>query len=764
MAHRISTIDTRHKVITHPYIQKGITFEKVLCQYTIFEQEVRFRNCTFIGDVVFGEENLDQAYCVVNADLVFDNCIFRNKVKLDGLQCAGHVVFKGGCKFEYGDVDKKFDYALSMSNATIGLGVCLQDSFFNSGINLSATHIRQVGCQFFNVRVNNKNCDINFCSSFMGKELSINASNICCNGINFESVSVDENQGTLQFKGLYLGNKDDKTVIKEYIESLIGGTDYKYEKIVSLYRLHDEANSPIVLISESDEIDYDSQSLLAAFRLSAGIDDTTKLIYCGDSSFNNYGLLPIGDIASVSNKNNSLIYLSILYEGSVFLVNLESLKSQRINLEEIAPFVFQDIRKHEKIEGLIYEVHDHRGVPMIYAKLPSKDGNEIWSKDYIAIYDSNHNYKIYKWNYIKCEQALVLSQTHVGRGLYIKQSELDVPKFDMHALSAQHEIWFEDIVFNVYNLDMSQTRISNIKLYNIDFVYKETPDNIYINYPEDWVYCGINLDCSHIVNTIILKDITASEYESYDFVIKANLMIVDKILDFQNIVHVPNTKVFVKLQDTYINQLHMTQKEWDDTYFETDNLTIDGLKVDERMPTPAQIKEMKGLIGRNRTNNMKPISFLKQVDKIYERNDYFDGQKDIWKYRNRMRIWRDNNKCIAIFKILSNELLLDYGWSPWRIVLWLAVLVVAFDTITCRYFGMEFYTSLVNGFVEFVPVSFNEPIVEQLHGVNPKDPKYGPPLLSLGYSALVTGYRLLSYTLLSVLIAAWAGYFKKRNQ
>ena len=60
--------------------------------------------------------------------------------------------------------------------------------------------------------------------------------------------------------------------------------------------------------------------------------------------------------------------------------------------------------------------------------------------------------------------------------------------------------------------------------------------------------------------------------------------------------------------------------------------------------------------------------------------------------------------------------------------------------------------------------SFNEPIVEQLHGVNPNDPKYGPPLLSLGYSALVTGYRLLSYTLLSVLIAAWAGYFRKKNQ
>ena len=151
------------------------------------------------------------------------------------------------------------------------------------------------------------------------------------------------------------------------------------------------------------------------------------------------------------------------------------------------------------------------------------------------------------------------------------------------------------------------------------------------------------------------------------------------------------------------------------------------------------------------------------MDAILENFDRFEEQYKFWKLRNQMRLYRDYPKS-AILHILSNKLLLNYGWSPWRIVIWLVVLIIAFDITACLCFGMEPLTSIVNGFVEFVPISFNEPIVEQLHGVNSKDPKYGPPLLSLGYSALVTGYRLLSYTLLSVLIAAWAGYFRKRNQ
>lgn len=760
MAHRISNIDTRHQTISHPYIQKCITFNSVHCQYTDFEQEVCFVKCVFEGDVLFGDETIDKAYSVVNSDLIFDKCIFKKKVKLDGLQCAGHVVFKR-CTFSYGDEDH-FDYSLSLSNATIGLGVSIQDSFFYAGINLSATHIKQVGCQFKNVKLNNNKCVVDFCSSYMGKEFSINSSNLICNVINFESVSVDENQGTIQFKGQYIGNRDDRTIVTELVKSKCGEKQLVYKKIVSIYKLSDEADSAIILMKESNEIDFDSQTLKDVLRSAAQLDDSIKIMYCGDNTYSNYGLLPIGDISIITNKEESIAYLSVLYGGSVFLYDQFSNSIQRLDLTEIAPFVFSGFIKSKNNDNIEYEVHNHRSVPMIYAKLSSRDECDVWSKDYIAIYDSDHNYKIYKWNYIKCVQAINLSQTHVGRGLYVKQGELDVPKFDMHALSAQHEIHIEDIVFNVYNIDMSQTRISNIKLFNIDFEHKDTPDNVYISYPEDWKYCGINLDCSHIANSMILKDITASKYTSSEFVIKANLMDIEKILDLQELSHDNETKIVLELQYSRINQLYMTQKEWENTFFETNNLEIEGIEVDNDLPTPKEIINMKGLVGKLKTDEIEPISFLKQVDKIYEKNDNYQKQKEIWKYRNKLRIRRDH-KSTSWLRILANDWLLNYGWSPWPIIVWLIGAYFLFSGITTCFFGMPFIISLVNGLVEFIPVSFNEPIVQQVHGmVSPN--QYMPPIYSFGYSIAVAVYRLASYTLLSVLIAAFAGYFRKKNQ
>lgn len=776
-------LDYRNKTITEPCVYKPnsyeqspcpisekkscaytgkIIFGEVLCQYATFENEVRFEKCIFEEDVVFGDEFNDEAFCTIKADLIFDGCIFKKKVKLDGLQCAGHVIFKGGCDFEYGDEDEHYDYVLSMSNATIGLGVFIQNSFFKSGINLSATHINQVGCQLDNVKLNNSRCDINFCSSYMGKELSIKASNIICLGFNFESVSVDDNQGTIQFKGKYVGSKDDQTIVLEFLESKYGNREMLYDKIISIYRLSDEANSAIVLMKESNETNLDYKALESTLRLAVNIDDSIKIIYCDDSSYDNYGLLPIGSISRITNNEKTVAELSVLYGESIFLVNPESHDMQQLDLTKIAPFIFRGFIEDERTEGLEYEVHDHRSVPMIYARLPSMDESNIWSKDYIAIYDSNHNFKVYKWNYIKCNWAIDLSQTHVGRGLYIRQSELDVPKFDMHALSAQHEIHIEDIVFNIYNIDLSQTRITNIKLFNIDFEYRDTPDNVYINYPEDWIYCGINLDCSHIANNIIMKDITASKYTS--FVIRANLMVVEKILILQELLHDYETSMKLDLQNSLINQLYITQSMWDNTFFETNNLTIDGILVgdDLHLPTPEDIINMKGLVGKVKTDEEEPISFLKQVDKIYEKNDNYKKQKEIWKYRNKLRIRRDH-KPTARLRILANNLLLNYGWSPWPIVFWLFGMYILFNGVTMLFFDMPFEISLVNGLVEFIPVSFNEPIVQQIHGmVSPN--QYMPPIYSFGYSIAVTVYRLLSYTLLSVLIAAFAGYFRKKNQ
>lgn len=174
---KVINIDRKNKTIEKPFVYKDKSFGKFSCQYAIFENEVRFVKCIFEEDVVFGDEFNDEAFCTIKSDLIFDGCTFKKKVKLDGLQCAGHVVVKGNCKFEYNGRGQD-EFALSMSNARIEIGISISDSVFESGINFSAIHIEQIGCQLFNIRLNNPKAEIKFLSSYMGRELSINYSNI----------------------------------------------------------------------------------------------------------------------------------------------------------------------------------------------------------------------------------------------------------------------------------------------------------------------------------------------------------------------------------------------------------------------------------------------------------------------------------------------------------------------------------------------------------------------------------------------------------
>ena len=586
MSHRTSIIDTRHKTILNPYIQKGREFGKVFCQYTVFEQEVRFVECTFHKDVIFGEEDFDRAYCVVKSDLVFEKCTFKRKVKLDGLQCAGHVIFKGNCKFEYGDENHHFDYALSLSNATIGLGICIQDSTFKAGINLSATHINQVGCQLVNVKIKNQKSEINFCSSYMAKEFSINASNIICRSFNFEGLSVDDVQGAMLFKGIYLDSKNDQTITTELVNSKFGIEISDYEKIVSLYRINDNPNSPILLVRESKEEKYTPQQLGQIFKLASNIDDKIKLIYYDGEGSRNDGLTPLGDISLLKNGKDKPGYLSIIYQGTTSVVDLENHQIHQLDLIDTAKFIFKGLIKEDT--GILkYHCRSHRSVPMIYARHPSGD----WSENiYIAIYDLNHNYKVYKWNYIKCELDFCLSQTNVGRGLYINQSEFDVTNIDMHALSARHELVFEDIVFNSYNIDVSPTKISNIRFHNIDFVCKDIYDYCGVINDFDSIFGGINFECSNITNKLVLENITVSNYEE-NFKIKANLLTIKNILSIKDFRHDDITSVRIDMKNSQLNQLFLNQLEWNNTTIETENLCFNGIILDGEPPKFKQIAE-----------------------------------------------------------------------------------------------------------------------------------------------------------------------------
>lgn len=758
MTHRISTIDTRHKTISHPYIQKGITFKKVLCQYTIFEQVVCYVECVFEGDVFFGDEKIDKAYSVVNSDLIFENCIFKKKVKLDGLQCAGHVVFKK-CRFLYGDEESHYDEVLSMSNAKVGIGIIISNSDFRAGINFSAIHVNQVGCQFSNVRLNNPLSSILFTSSYMGRELSINYSNIVCKDIDFERTAVDPIHGSIQMKGFYYDQKEIINILAEFFHVTIFPESWRW--IASFYKAKDLSKSPIIAHHAED---VDMQWIKYCLNhmdetlLTNGVKDAEEV-----QLFDSERYAINGDLLFLENVDRSNYYVLSL-NGRIYILERKdnNLTSAILQLNDFAPLLFSKIVLEKDVNWVDYKLSSHLGVPMIYATASNND-------KYIAIYDECIGFKIYKWNYIECAAVSNMFRSNVGTGLYILQSEFFVAKFDIHGLSASSDIKFEDVVLKTKLLNTSEIQTSNFVINNVEFVCNDEKKGIWL-YPEDEDYFGINIDLATISNKSRISSFLILNEKECDIKISATYL-SSKILELIDILAISSKDhiLTIDLQKAKLIQWIIGRTNKIPYKMETENILFDDFKINGGFQYKL-IKEMQSIgavIGsveeEKERKTSPPIHFLKQLDIICEKRDSYDEHCKLWKLRNRRRIRRDHKRT-SWLRIIVNELLLNYGWSPWRIIFWLIVSIFVFDITTCSFFGMDPLTSIVNGFVEFVPVSFNEPIVEQLHGVNPKDPKYGPPLLSLGYSALVTGYRLLSYTLLSVLIAAWAGYFRKKNQ
>ena len=751
-------IDYRNRTIVDPCVFKGaptekLYFEDVFCQYAVFENEVRFENCVFEEDVVFGDESIDEAFCVVKSDLIFDSCTFLKRVKLDGIQCYGHVIFKNNCSFEFGDETENIGDVLRITNAEIGIGIGIQDTSFKAGINLSATTIKQVGCQLVNVKFNNSKCGISFARSYFGRELSIRSSNIVCYGIDFNGVSVDSSQGTIQLGGnSYIKSIENQSIIADCVSTKSGLELKEYKRIASIYKVQDSPDSPLLFVNENVET-LDKTAIINLFRFVTKIDDGLKIVWI-DENGDNTGLTPVGEILLIYDNEEHSCF-SFFYHDCIYTINQKEQNVIIATSDDIAHAIFNVILSQEA-QPLVYHYRNHRSVPMIYATTTLGD-------IYIAIYDLNHSYKIYKWNYIKCNMALDLSQTNVGSGLYIRQSEFSVTRIDIHSLKALHELLFEDIIFNINTLEASQLSVPTLRLNNIDFIYKEA-DDLFVNNPDDWDYKGINIDFSSIQNKMVLESISASNYND-SFVIKSNFIFVNNVFLLRDIRHSLNSPVIIHLTNSKFNQIKFEDMQWGELQLETENISFEGLEIDHEMPSfydVAKLWNNRNIIGRKDERDQKrkriyPIHFFKQLDNMYEQYDSYGDQKKTWKLRNKMRIDRDHPFSATLRKSI-NFLLLNYGWSPWRIVLWLVGIIFIFDFATCQYFGMPFSTSIVNGFVEFLPVSFNKPIIDQLRwGLESN-------LTNIGYSALVTIYRMFSYLLLSILVAACAGYFRKKNQ
>ena len=762
-------LDFRNKTIRKQCYFENETFANVNCQYAVFSNEVRFVNCTFNENIVFGDEFNNEAYCVIKSDLVFDNCVFNKQVKLEGLQCSGHVVFKNGCVFNYDGGDDKTEYALSLSNAKIGIAVRISDSVFFSGINLSALHIAQIGCQFFNIQLNNPNSRINFLSSYMGRELSINWSNIICHNIDFERTSVDPIHGSFQMNGKFYYRVSVLEILSKLLGVEINNNNSK--KTALLYRPKNHF-SQLVFVRYDKNEDY--KNIISIIKDT--LQNDSSHYYFMDVSYEPQRYAIFGNLIRIELDNNLIIY-SLVADNKIYI---KSVTSSTVNyssfcVDDYAPFLFNNIFINENVRCDCFNVSYHVGTPIINAILSN-------GVKYTAALDDQFTFKTYKWNYIDCKALSNMISANVGSDLIVRGTELNLFSFDIQGLSAVGNIYFQDVIFHSCIFNASQIHSKNFIMRNIQFLYDNSKyENVWTSDNDEMKNWGIALNHANVTNKIEIDSLLCiNQFQKDEFTINANYMEVGTILNLTDIACVSqNFTQKTRIDICNSNTFHLlccdiNLKSW---LLGTENLRFEELIINNIRPGHKEIKTLwkdKVIVGKIVDDQYKkllgkkykkliikqskfPIHFLKQIENIYEKYDSFNDHKHLWKLRNKMRIERDH-PASAFFRKLLNCLLLNYGWSPWRIVIWLFILIIAFDVTTYQFFGMNASTSIVNGFVEFLPVSFNKPIIDQLRSGIEKD------LTNIGYSALVTGYRMLSYFLLSILVAACAGYFRKKNQ
>ena len=751
---KIATINNRNKTIEKPYVYINKTYEDFLCQYSVFENEVRFEKCTFEKDVVFGDENNDEAFCTIKTDLVFDGCIFLNKVKLDGLQCYGHVVFKD-CTFEYKS-DKVGDYALSLSNAKIGTGIGILNTALNGGVNFSATNAALIGCQLSNVTINNELCDLNFVKAYLGRELSIKNSNIICNNICLENTAVDPIQGSIQIGGGGFVNAiGPETISQNAIRQIFSENISEFANIYSLFEII--INNKKYLIIAKEEISPENDCNIVIQK----IEDLAKdrgfdgILLRNRDEIETEFLVPMGN--AVISCDEQLVVFTIFFDDLFYLYDVSNNRENQLSLDAFSRLLFGDVS--DLNTNIIFEKSVHKSVPLIRAKSANRTSH-------IAIYDQYQNFKIFTWNYIKSNQKLDFNQVVVGCGLYIKQSELDSPGINLHGLVSKNELLFEDVIFNTYNIDASEINVLNFVFRNIDYKIGE-------NFPGYWTnneskeFPGLNLESSIITNRLEISDLFVQcSSEIVSFLVNLEFVRVGNLLEFSYYGNGNNTLLKVNQNNTKIENWSVFCFNWNTISLETINCSFRSLKLDGIQVSSATAKDhlwkrlKKSIVEKICAGN---VQFLKTVENIFYKADNREWKK-IWKFRNNKRIEKEHPYLFP-FHILFNKYVVNYGLSASYLIGWLLLMMIAFDLIVFKVYNLSGLYCAVNGFVEFLPVSFNSPIMEQLRDSESMNGHVVKDILSdFKYSALVTGYRVISYTLFSVLIASFGGYFKGKNQ
>lgn len=750
------SIDNRNHTISKPFILKNKTIEKFNSQYSIYENEVRFIDCVFENDFVLGNELNDEAYSILKTDLIFKNCIFNSKVYLDGIFCNGHIVFDN-CSFNDKCVDG--DYVLSITNSEIGIGIGIIRCNLLGGINLSATKIKSLGCQIFDTIIDNKDCYINLTKTYFGKELSIKISSIICKSINFENTALDTLQGSLQIGGSsFISSIEPEELSRKIFEKKINTS---IDELYNLYTIYEKNvnNRNSIIIVKDDNYEFDNafteqiKEIFVGKEINNYYIKTKKEILNDDINIDK--LTPIGNIV-IGVKDDNLYYTIFAYD-KFYCFNPINQTIEIIELQDYANIIFDF--SDEELATCVFEYSKHISTFMIKATQGKKR--------YVAIYDSCQRFKIFRWNYIACSTPLVLSQAKVGLGLYFRQCEFLCPALDIRGLSCSDILFFEDIILNTKNVIAYELNAPNLVFRNVDYIINENSSNeFWINYEEDY-NSNIKLSHSIIHNKLEIIDFFAHGCKDQEkFIIDLEFARIDNSLIFEYNGGTNSATLLIKSNNSKIKNLDLRSWGWNVITFEMGNchfetLKLDGVQASSARKNSSFWKNMKtNLISSVTEGN---ILFLKTIENIFFKSDNSDWIK-VWKYRNDLRIKQEHPRTFWLYYIW-NRLFVNYGLHAWYLIIWLIIIMTIFDAVVLLRYHFSYEYSIINGFVEFLPVSFNTPIMDQLRetktvtGSSIKD-----VLQEFFYSAWVTGYRVISYILFSVIIASFGGYFKGKNE
>lgn len=746
-------LDLKHKIYSEPLTYSDTEFRCINCQYANISNLVKFQRCRFSGDVIWGDEINNEAYSRIESDMIFEDCVFFGKVFLDGIKCKGRISFIR-CTFLY-ESQNNSDYALNLSNGVISLGIEMSYCHFKGGINLSGTNIKQVGCFFNHVTIDNINCSLCFNSTYLAKELCFISCNIICNSINLESTSLHE-QGHIIFRGQFMyADTIENLLFSIFKEQLLG---HKLIKVASLYeeKRGDDSHLAVLSVTGAPQPSIFFKDILS-FKTAKYID------HVAESTGNS--LIPIGelflaelddDLTAVITYCKRTAYITIYGKDFDYIES-----SYKKEIQDYAGYIFKD----QQILAESLETGYHVGMTTISCK--STQGINL-----IAVQADNgmsQEFKVYEWNYFKLGLALSFPLSNIGNSFIIEQTEIKAPCIQMNDIFTKN-FKCQDLKLETTIWDLTCAKCDKMILNNIDIRTCDYPENVYFNSTSPACLRGINLSKSDIVCSLEICDVIFhnkldscldSCLKPIPYGIDLSFAKISKDIVLNNVIYKYNYTAGYKYPLLNINLVHLnclrfsyTSNPYYKALFNVDDFEVTQFILNGYIPNVREIK--------NLNFETPPCQLLKSLETYHFVHGSKTEAEQCWRYRNKLRIKRDHKKNFLsrFLHLFWNKYVVDYGLHTYPLVIILITFMVGFSLLINRVFGVPFWQSIMNSLVTVIPVSFNEEVLSTIEPILHSDASEVQRLL---YSISIIVYRVISYILLAVLIASFGNFFKKVN-